>query len=66
MIEISGIKYITEKEASQRYGHSFSWFQKRRYELKEPKFIRLEGRGKVYYPLERTDNWFKEQFKIDE
>lgn len=66
MIDIMGIKYITDKEASHRYGYSQGWFQKRRYKKIAPKFVKLEGKGKVFYPLEETDNWFKEQFRLNE
>lgn len=59
MIELFGKKYITDKEASHRYGYSTSWFQKQRSEKKHPAFIKLQGKGKVYYELEETDNWFK-------
>lgn len=65
MIEILGIKYITDKEASSRYGFSQSWFQKRRSQKKSPKFMRLQGKGKVFYPIEETDTWFKDNIKPD-
>lgn len=60
MIVILGVKYITEKEASTRYGYSLSWFQRQRHFKKKPSFVKLQGTGKVYYPMEDTDLWFKE------
>jgi hypothetical protein len=65
MKQIAGIKFISEKEAIQRYGYSSTWFQTRRYKEKEPIFIKTES-GKVYYQLDKTDQWFKDFFKIDE
>ncbi len=63
MIEILGTKYITEKEASHRYGYSMAWFQKQRYLNLAPKYTRLtnSNKGRVYYPLDQTDAWFKMQ-----
>lgn len=59
MKEILGIKYITSKEAAYRYGYSKSWFQQRRMNKFQPKFVKLQNKGKVYYPLNETDDWFK-------
>lgn len=59
MLEIFGKKFITDKEASKRYGYSKSWFQQRRCKKLFPKFFRLNGNGKVLYPLDETDEWFK-------
>lgn len=63
MIDILGIKYISEKEAVTRYGHSPSWFQKQRLNDLPPYCVRLQGKGKVYYPVEETDKWFKDNLK---
>lgn len=60
MRKILGTTYISEKEASYRYGYSPQWFQRKRWEKKGPKFVKLEGKGKVLYPIVETDNWFKE------
>jgi hypothetical protein len=60
MIDLLGVKYITPKEAAQRYGYSQSWFQKQRSNCLQPRFIKLQNKGKVYYPLLETDKWFKE------
>jgi hypothetical protein len=59
MIEIMGVKYISDKEASYRYGYSQSWFQKCRYEGNGPQFVRLQGKGKVLYPVDKLDEWFR-------
>ena len=60
MIELLGIKYITDKEASQMYGYSVSWFQKQRYTKSPPPFIKIQNKGKVYYSIEELNKWFKE------
>jgi hypothetical protein len=59
MLEILGTKYITDKEASHIYGYSVSWFQKQRYNKKPPPFVKLQGRGKVYYAVDELNKWFK-------
>lgn len=59
MIEILGMKYLTDKDASKRYGFSQSWFQKARYEGNGPVCVQLKKKGKVLYPLEQTDEWFR-------
>lgn len=56
MIDILGIKYITEKEASLRYGYSTSWFQQKRSQNLPPPFVKLKG--KVLYSLDKLDKWF--------
>lgn len=58
MISILGVQYITEKEASIRYSYSRSWFQARRMNKLEPKFVKLQG--KILYPLAQIDKWFKD------
>lgn len=60
MIDVLGKKYITDKEAAQRYGFSQSWFQHRRIKKLAPKFKKVEG--KVLYDLDETDSYFREQF----
>jgi hypothetical protein len=60
MIELLGIKYISDKEASKRYGYSTSWFQKKRSQKKPPPYIQLLGKGKILYPIDKTDKWFME------
>jgi predicted DNA-binding transcriptional regulator AlpA len=58
MIEIDNIKYITDKEASHIYGYSVSWFQKQRAKKLPPPFIKLQGKGKVYYSVTEINEWF--------
>lgn len=60
MIKILGTEYITDKEAAQRYGYSQSWFQQRRCKNLPPMFVKLQGKGKVFYPLDATDQWFRQ------
>jgi hypothetical protein len=58
MIEINGIKYISDKEASHIYGYSISWFQKQRYKKEPPPFMKIQGKGKVYYAIHELNKWF--------
>ncbi len=51
-------KYLTEKEASQRYGYSVFWFQRSRWKGNGPKFIKV-NRHHILYPVELTDQWFE-------
>lgn len=60
MKEILGIKYMTDKEAADRYGYSQSWFQKARWKGNSPPFLKFRGKGKVLYDVMATDLWFKE------
>lgn len=60
MIEILGIKYLSSKEASIRYGMSINWFAIRRYQKNSPPYTQLQKKGKILYPLHETDEWFKE------
>ena len=64
MIELDGKKYITNKEASTRYGYSLSWFKRQRYKKLPPPFIKLPGKGKVFYCVTELDKWFKENIYI--
>lgn len=66
MIELLGIKYLTEKEASVRYGMSQAWFKLRRWKKNSPPYTRLQGRGKVLYPMQEVDDWFKENMHKEE
>jgi hypothetical protein len=60
VIEIDGVKYMTQKEASYRYGFSQSWFKDKRLKKKPPISFKLRNKGKALYPLIETDKWFKE------
>ena len=60
MLEIMGVKFITDKEASERYGYSQSWFQRARLDKKGPPWVKIMGKGKVLYRLEDCDQWFKD------
>jgi predicted DNA-binding transcriptional regulator AlpA len=59
MIEIDGKKYLTDKEASHIYGYSISWFQKQRFKNEPPPYIKIQGKGKVYYSEIELKEWFK-------
>lgn len=60
MKEILGTKYITQKEACVRFGLSSQWFERARANGTGPMYFRLRGKGPVFYDLERTDKWFKD------
>ena len=64
MIEILGKKYLTQKEASQKFGFSVSWFEKQRSHKKPPPYIKIQG--KILYDLETLERWFKNQLKEQE
>lgn len=63
MRKILGKVYMSDKEAAERYGFSRSWFQDRRQNELEPHYIKLLGKGKVFYPVDETDKWFSENLK---
>lgn len=63
MIEINKVKYITDKEASHMYGYSVSWFQKQRQNKLPPPYIKINGRGKVYYSVDELNKWFINSIK---
>jgi hypothetical protein len=63
MIKLLSVEYLTRKEAAHRYGFSMSWFEQRQRLHDGPPFIKIRGKGKAYYPLHETDNWFKENIK---
>ena len=64
MIKLLGLEYITDKEASLKYGFSQDWFKKVRVQKRGPKYIKLEG--KVLYPVHDTDEWFRKNIKSSE
>ena len=66
MMQMIGINYLTEKEASNRYGYSKSWFEKKRLEHKGPRYIRLNFNSRILYPVDETDNWFKSRMMARE
>ncbi len=57
MIKILDVEYITDKEASQRYGYSVAWFQRARCKKQSPPYIKMNG--KVLYEIKKLDEWFK-------
>ena len=58
MVTIMGKSYITDKEAAQRYGYSQQWFRLCRHNKVGPPYVKLQGKGKVYYSVEEIDKWF--------
>jgi len=64
MIEINGKHYITEKEASKKYGYSVPWFRLSRKQKDAPPFFRLRENGKILYSIEETDQWFQNRFNL--
>lgn len=66
MKEILGTQYLTEKEASKRYGYSMAWFSKRRYKDLPPKYVTRENSNRVLYPVKETDDWFRSNLQSSE
>lgn len=60
------IKYLTVKEAAHRYGPSESWFRKQRTLKQPPHFSKLNGKGKAYYNMKMTDDWFVKNMKQED
>lgn len=63
MLDILGTKYLSEKEVAHRYGYSQSWFRKRRWKNEEPAYIKFDQKGRILYPLDKTDEWFKKKLR---
>jgi hypothetical protein len=61
MIQIDGVKYVTEKEISARYGLSVEWFRKARYSDKGLPYRKLKRN--VFYDINDVDKWFKDNLK---
>jgi hypothetical protein len=51
-------KFITDIEASARYGYSRAWFQRSRWMGDGPPFLKIKN-GRVLYPIDSTDQWFE-------
>ena len=66
MIDIMGRKFITDKEAAERYNYSQTWFQHARLNKTGPKYIQIKDKGRVLYPLIETDEWFKARMEMKE
>ncbi|HWY98075.1 MAG TPA: hypothetical protein VNY36_03215 [Bacteroidia bacterium] len=60
MIKLMNEMVMTDKEAADRYGYSPYWFQKMRSLKRGPPYLQMKGKGKVYYYVEKTDEWFRE------
>lgn len=66
MIDMLGKKFLTDKEAADRYGYSQSWFIKSRTNGTGPKYMQIKDNGRVLYPLIETDEWFKKRMEMKE
>lgn len=66
MREIMGKKYLTDKEAAARYGYSQSWFIRARSHGNGPRFVQIKNKGRVLYPTDETDEWFKKKLESKE
>lgn len=64
MLEIDGKSYITEKEASKKYGYSLPWFRLSRKNGESPPFCRLSENSRILYPVEETNQWFKSKLSM--
>lgn len=51
--------YLNETEAANRYGYSRQWFQRERWKGTGPQYLKVHGTGKILYPIDSTDAWFK-------
>jgi hypothetical protein len=63
MFEFEGRKYLTKKEAAARYGYSVNWFNRQRTLHRPPEAIKSDC-GRVYYDLDKTDEWFRSAMHI--
>lgn len=61
MIKLLGLEYLTDKEASLKFGFSQGWFKKVRVQKRGPAYIKIQG--KVLYEITQLEKWFKEQIK---
>ena len=66
MKEIMGKKYLSEKEAADRYGYSKSTFIRMRECNNGPKYVQFKPHGRILYSVEQTDFWFQERMKEKE
>lgn len=64
MLKINGEQYLVEKEVSNKFGMSASWFRKARHFGHSPKYHTL--RGRVYYKEAEVLEWFKENMRPSE
>ena len=64
MIVINGTQYLTEKEVSKKFGYSVPWFKKERMKENSPPFCRLSKNGRIFYPMQETEQWFQNRFDM--
>ena len=65
VINLCGKEYITTKEACSKYGLSRSWFDKARCRGTSPSYIKLSGKGKIFYPVPEIDEWFIKNIRLN-
>lgn len=63
---IFGKEYLTRKEAARRYSTTVSWFKHKQQKHEEPHFIKIGQKGRTYYSVEKTDEWFRNNMKESE
>jgi len=56
---MNGPEFIDEKEASERYGLTPAWFQRKRVDHSGPPFIKDHKSKKIRYRLTMIDAWFE-------
>lgn len=49
-------KYLSEREASERYGYSLHWWRRKRWEGGGPRFIKMNRR--IAYRLDDLESYF--------
>jgi len=53
-------KFLSTKDAADRYCLSVNWFAKRRMEENGPPYLKLDG--KVLYDADQVDDWFLKNY----
>ena len=59
MVEIQGIKYLSEKEAAALTGFSSEWLRKKRYKNEISTYIKIKGSKKILYKKDTFEIWLK-------
>lgn len=55
---------LPTSKASNRWGYSEYWFARARWAGNGPPYLKLNN-GRVFYPVEETDQWFLEHGLIN-
>jgi len=56
IVSIHARRYISEKEAADRYPYSRYWFQRMRCYGGGPPYLKI--RNRIMYPIPEIDTWF--------